>query len=175
MALEKTQLFALIGKIGINAAEQRVMIHDALVSIAVYAQRDNNMDPCIRLMAAIGTGVYRAGISKWLSLNAPIHFVNGEPKLSKARKNAKEAEVGFTIAQYEADLHDMPKWHEIDEGNNKAPNVWDSASFTAKVDEYLLAAIKKAAKHDQALVEALDQAHNAFRSRLGQMIKVVEK
>ncbi len=166
MALETKKFNALIKSITSNAAAQRKLIQSALISIAVYAQRDGRHQPAEQLMAAIGTGVYRAGISKWLSLNAPIHFKNDEPLLSKDRRNEKQAEVGFTIEQYELDISAMPAWYDIDRDNNKTPNVWDSVAFADTLKKHMFKALGTAQKHDAALAGAIDKAYARFLSEL---------
>jgi hypothetical protein len=166
MAIEIKKLNSLIKKIGTTAAKQRAEIQEALIGCAVIAQRDRNTDPTIRLFAVVGTGVYRAGMSKWLSLNAPIHFVNGEPKLSSDRQKEKEIEVGYTIAQFEENIRAMPTWFDVDKENNKEPNVWDSVKFATNFKEYLHKAFEKAKTHDPVLAEAIEKAEARFIGEL---------
>ena len=170
--MEAKALSSLIKKIGTNAKTQREDIQTALIGCAYQAQLNRNVEPCIRLMDAIGNGVYRAGVSKWLSLNAPVHFKKDRPMLSDVRQ--KETESDMTIGEFMDTVKAAVVWHEMDKENNTAPNVWDSGMFAKKVDEYLLASIRKAAKEDASLSEALDRAHSLFRKELAKVMEVVE-
>lgn len=163
-------LSALIKGISQTSAKQRENIHTALVQCAYYAAFDRNMDPAIRLFQAVGGETHKAGMSKWLSLYAPIHFKDGAPLLSDKRQK----EITVTSEEFFADLATAPKWYEIDEGNNRVVNAWDTGAFIHKVDEYLLKAIERVKKHDLAAAEVLDKAHNLFRAGLKDGFTTVE-
>lgn len=173
MARNSTKFRKLVSIIKSRSAKQRIDIQEALVECAMFAFEDRNVDPAIRLFEAVGGETHRAGMSKWLSLNAAVHFKDGRPMLSDAKQ--KELAGSMTASEYEQSIREMPAWYVMDEANNNATNVWDTSEFLKKVDEYLLGAIKKAKKHDAAVGEMLDTAHNLFRAEMAKVAEVVEQ
>lgn len=158
-------LNSLIKKIGSNAAQQRKDIQEALIGCAVIAQRDRNLDPAIRLFEAVGNGVYKAGMSKWLSLNAPVHFKDDKPLLSDARQK----EYQDSIETFEAEIRLTVEWYAIDKENNKAPNVWDCLAVFTKEAAHLSKLAERAAKEgDVEAARALKEAHAVIAKVMAQ-------
>ena len=172
MARNANKIRSLIKSISTRSAKQRSDIQEALVECALFVFEDRNTDPAIRLFGAIGGETHRAGMSKWLSLNAAVHFKEGKPLLSDERQ--KEMVEELTAAEYEERIRSMPAWFDMDEDNNKATNVWDSALQIKKLDEYLMKQVKQFAKHDSAIAETLDRIHNEFRAQIAKVADVVE-
>lgn len=169
--MEAKKLSQLIKVIASNATKQRDQIQAALVGCALQAYH-GNPNYARDLFGAVGTGVRVKAMSHWLSLNAPIYFKNGVAEIATERR--KEIANSVTLEQFAADLAAQPAWYEHGKQDTVPTNIWDSASFIKKVDEYMLDAIKKANKNDATTAEALDKAHSAFRSELARHIKVVE-
>jgi hypothetical protein len=171
--LNHSDLSKLIKKIGTTAKSQRDNIQLALVSCAYYATFDRNADPAIRLFNAIGGETYKAGMSKWLSLYAPVHFKDGKPMLSDKRQ--KEMVNSMTTDEFLAEMDNAPAWYEIDAANNTAPNVWDSLAFAEKQAMHLENAASKAEKNGDAnLAELLRKAEMVLRKALNTQYDVVE-
>lgn len=161
--LNHKELSALINKIGKAAKTQRDNIQQALAACAYYATFDRNVDPAIRLFNAIGGETYKAGMSKWLSLYAPIHFKDGKPMLSDKRQK----EITATVEEFVAHIDAAPAWYAIDEGNNKTPNIWDSLKFAEQQALHLENAAKKAEKNgDHELAQLLKDAEMLLRVKL---------
>lgn len=169
--LDQKALSSLISKIGKAAKSQRDNIQQALVSCAYYATFNRNADPAIRLFQAIGGETYKAGMSKWLSLYAPIHFKDGKPMLSDKRQK----EITATVEEFTAEIDKAPAWYAIDEGNNKTPNIWDSLKFAESQALHLENAAKKAEKNgDNELAQLLKEAEMLLRVRLNTQYDTVE-
>lgn len=148
--MELKKLNTLIKTIGRNATTQREQIQEALIGCALYAfSAERNIDPFKNLFAAVGTGVHKAGMSKWASLHAPVHFANDEVKLSSDRQ--KEMFNTITAEQYEADLRAAPEWYVMGESSNKSPNVWDAAEAFNKLIEQMGKLGKKADKNGDSI------------------------
>lgn len=161
--LEKlSALIDTLRGVPVKRSTRYAKIQEALISVAVFAQRDRNTDPAIRLLAAIGTGVYRAGVSKWLTLNAPIHFVDGEPKLSSDRQKEKECEVGYSIAQYESDLRASAPWFEIGK-KSSAQNAWDTQKQLTELQSHLDRAVSRFMRHDPEVGQMIEKVAVYFR------------
>ena len=142
MRMESKKLTGLINAIKAGASKQRDQIQEACVQSALYAFTDRNIDPAKRLMEAVGTGVHKAGISKWLSLCAPIHFNDKGAQLSGKRQ--KELAGAMTAEVFEAEIRAMVPWYVIDETNNKTPNIWDGLDILKKETAHLRRLAKKA-------------------------------
>ena len=145
MRMESKKLTGLINSIKAGAAKQRDQIQEACVQAALYAFTDRNTDPAKRLMEAVGAGVHKASISKWLSLNAPIHFNDKGAQLSDKRQ--KELASSMTVEEFEAEIRAMPAWYVMDEANNKAQNIWDGLATLEKEVTHLLKLAEKANKN----------------------------
>ena len=169
--MELKKLNALISSIKKTNSKLSSDVQDALKGVAFFAQRDRNLDPAKRLFEAVSNGVNKKAMSHWLSTYAPIHFKDEIPCLSDKRQK----EFDGTIGEFQAVLDDAPHWTSFNTEGNKATNTWDTAAFVGKVDEYMLNAVKKLAKHDIALAEALDRAHNLMRAELSKVCDIVEK
>ena len=171
--LDQKSLSALIKKIGATGKTQRDNIQAALVSCAYYAVFDRNADPAIRLFDAVGGETYKAGMSKWLSLYAPIHFKDGKPMLSDKRQ--KEMVNTMTKEDFTNEMESCSMWYEIDAGNNITPNVWDSFAFAEKLAMQLENAAKKAEKNGDAnLAQIIKDAELLLRVELNTKYDVVE-
>jgi len=171
--LDQKALSALIKKIGGTAKTQRDNIQQALVSCAYYATFDRNVDPAIRLFQAIGGETYKAGMSKWLSLYAPVYFKDGKPML--ADKRQKEMKATLTAEEFTAEMDQSALWYEIDAENNKAPNVWDSLKFAEQQALHLENAAKKAEKNgDVELAAILKDAEMLLRIKLNTQYDTVD-
>lgn len=171
--LDQKALSALIKKIGTAGKTQRDNIQSALVSCAYYAVYDRNLDPAIRLFNTVGGETYKAGMSKWLSLYAPVHFKDGAPVLSDKRQ--KEMKATLTVEEFTKVVTDGAPWYVIDRKNNTTPNVWDTSAKFKSFDEYFQKFITQMSKHDIVLAEALDRAHNLMRAEVSKVAEVVEK
>jgi hypothetical protein len=163
---------ALIKGISTRSAKQRSDIQTALIECAMFVFEDRNTDPAKRLFAAVGGETHRAGMSKWLSLNGAVHFKDGAPLLSDERQ--KELTGSMLAAEYEAQIRAMPAWFDMDEDNNKAINVWDTAAQIKKFDDYFLSFIKRVGKHDMDMAAMLDRSHSLFRAELERVATVTE-
>lgn len=161
MRMESKKLTGLINSIKAGAAKQREQVQEACVQAALYAFTDRNTDPAKRLMEAVGAGVHKAGISKWLSLNAPIHFNDKGAQLSDKRQ--KELAGSMTADEFEAEIRAMPAWFAMDEENNKTPNVWDGLATLEKEIAHLRKLAEKANKNgDMVCYEVLGKLANTL-------------
>ncbi len=159
MRMESKKLTGLINSIKAGAAKQRDQIQEACIQAALYAFADRNTDPAKRLMEAVGAGVHKASISKWLSLNAPIHFNDKGACLSDKRQ--KELASSMTVEEFEAEIRAMPAWYVMDEANNKAQNIWDGLATLEKEIAHLRKLAEKANKNgDLVCYELLGKIAN---------------
>lgn len=140
--MESKKLTGLINSIRAGAAKQRDQIQEACIQAALYAFADRNTDPAKRLMEAVGAGVHKASISKWLSLCAPIHFNDKGAQLSSKRQ--KELAGAMTVEVFEVEIRAMAPWYVMDEVNNKTPNIWDGLDILKKETAHLRRLAKKA-------------------------------
>ena len=171
--LNQSDLSKLIKKIGSTSKSQRDNIQQALVSCAYYAVFDRNADPAIRLFNAIGGETYKAGMSKWLSLYAPVYFKEGKPLI--ADKRQKEMANAMTVEDFAAEMDKATAWYEIDATRNITPNVWDSFEFAKKQATHLQNAADKAEKNgDAELAKLLREAEMILRSKLNAEYDVKE-
>lgn len=170
--LDQKALSSLIKKIGTTGKTQRDNIQVALVSCAFYAVYDRNLDPAIRLFQAVGGETYKAGMSKWLSLYAPVHFKEGKPLLSDKRQ--KEMAETLSKEDFAKEMDSCALWYEIDAANNKAPNVWDTNAKVKAFDEYFLKTIAQMRKHDVTVAEAMDRAHSLARAELAKVLEAAK-
>lgn len=161
MRMESKKLTGLINSIKAGAAKQREQVQEACIQAALYAFTDRNTDPAKRLIEAVGAGVHKAGISKWLSLNAPIHFNDKGAQLSDKRQ--KELAGAMTAEEFEAEIRAMPAWYAMDEENNKTPNVWDRLATLKKEVAHLRKLAEKANKNgDMVCYEVLGKLANTL-------------
>lgn len=166
--METKKLNALIKKIAGNAKSLREDIQTALIGCAIIAQRDRNTTPFNQLFEAVGEGTRKEGMLKWSAIYAPIHFKNGEVKLSDKRQK----EYDGTIEQFAADLENAPKWYEMAKPEPIA-NPWDSAKFATALADYLVKAAEKAEKNgDETLGRIARDAELLFRVRLNEAYDV---
>lgn len=161
MRMESKKLTGLINSIKAGAAKQREQVQEACVQAALYAFTDRNTDPAKRLIEAVGAGVHKAGISKWLSLNAPIHFNDKGAQLSDKRQ--KELAGAMTADEFEGEIRAMPAWFAMDEENNKTPNIWDGLATLEKEIAHLRKLAEKANKNgDMVCYEVLGKLANTL-------------
>lgn len=150
--MEAKALNRLVTDIIKDSAKQRDKIQAALIGCAYQVQFHNgNLDPLIRLLDGVGNNVNRKAMSHWISVNAPVHFVDGAPKVSVQR--AKECTA--TEAEFLIDLETRAPWYDFAKRTNTTSNAWDSEAEAKKVAEYLHKAYEKAVKNDSALAALL--------------------
>jgi hypothetical protein len=153
--MELKKLNQLIGTISKGAKKQRADIQDALIGCAEFVYKDRNLDPLIRLLAAIGTGVNRRAVGKWASLNMPVHFKDEKPQISDKRHT--ELCNTYALTDYLILTAEQAPWYDMD-GTNKAENVWDTSVEMGKVEKYLADEVKKArANGDELFADYMDK------------------
>jgi hypothetical protein len=153
--MELKKLNTLIGSISRGATKQRVDIQDALIGCAEFVYKDRNLDPLIRLLAAIGKGVNRRAVGKWASLNMPVHFKDEKPQISDKRH--AETVNTYDLTDYLILTAEQAPWFDMD-GSNKAENVWDTSIEMAKVEKYIADEVKKARTNgDEIFADYMDK------------------
>lgn len=158
MARNSTLINKLIYRIGRRDTLMRQDIHNALVECALHAMEDRNVDPAIRLFKAVGNSVNRKGMSKWLSLNACIHFKDDAPMLSDIRQKAMAAFSVEEKTTYIASLSSGLKWYEFAKETNTATNLWDHDRQLGMVLDYVDNMSKRAKKaNDAALGKTMSE------------------
>ena len=162
--MDTKKLNALIATIARNSKAQREQIQQALIGCALQCFEHGSNATSNKLFEAVGNGVRKEGMLKWLSIYAPVHFAGGEVLVSKKRR--AEMAATTTVEEYAAKLAEAPAWHALAEPQ-KIANPWDSVKFAETLALHLEQAAKKADKAgDSALSELIKDAEMLFRVRL---------